>query len=200
MAEKNAYEADAFTAGVKPGGLTNSTQIRLLLCYLIQCAAPLTRAEIETALLGEQLVNYFEIGSALEDLAQRGLAEYKENVYTITEKGARVAAELENDLPRSVRESAIAAAVRAQVWNRKSAEYSADIRETPQGYSIRCSIHGIAPEDFSLQLLMPDKLTAELVKERFILRGSDIYSLLLTKLTDPEPKDAAKGAREKKPR
>ncbi|MCI2047984.1 MAG: DUF4364 family protein [Faecalibacterium sp.] len=188
MAEKNAYTADAFTAGVKPGGLTNSTQIRLLLCYLIRCAAPLTREEIETALLGEQLVNYFEIGSALEDLEQRGLAECKEKVYTITEKGARVAAELENDLPRSVRESAIAAAVRAQVWNRKSAEYGAEIRETPQGYSICCSIRGIAPEDFSLQLLMPDQLTAELVKKRFILRGSDIYSLLLTKLTDPEPK------------
>ena len=27
---------DAFTAGVRPGGLTNSTEIRLLLCYLVK--------------------------------------------------------------------------------------------------------------------------------------------------------------------
>ena len=26
---------DAFTAGVRPGGLTSSTEIRLLLCYLV---------------------------------------------------------------------------------------------------------------------------------------------------------------------
>ena len=33
---------DAFTAGVRPGGLTNSTEIRLLLCYLVKNAGPIT--------------------------------------------------------------------------------------------------------------------------------------------------------------
>ena len=42
---------DAFTAGVRPGGLTNSTEIRLLLCYLVKNAGPITRAEIENALM-----------------------------------------------------------------------------------------------------------------------------------------------------
>ena len=40
---------DAFTAGVRPGGLTNSTEIRLLLCYLVKNAGPITRTEIENA-------------------------------------------------------------------------------------------------------------------------------------------------------
>ncbi len=30
---------NAFTAGVKPGGLNSSTEIRILLCYLIKNAA-----------------------------------------------------------------------------------------------------------------------------------------------------------------
>lgn len=51
---------DAFTAGVRPGGLTDSTEIRLLLCYLVKNAGPITRTEIENALMEEQLVNYFE--------------------------------------------------------------------------------------------------------------------------------------------
>ena len=42
---------DAFTAGVRPGGLTNSTEIRLLLCYLVKNAGPITRTEIENALM-----------------------------------------------------------------------------------------------------------------------------------------------------
>ena len=39
---------DAFTAGVRPGGLTSSTEIRLLLCYLVKNAGPIARQEIET--------------------------------------------------------------------------------------------------------------------------------------------------------
>ena len=66
---------NAFTAGVKPGGLTTSTEIRILLCYLIQHAGtPLSQGELETALLGEELVNYFELasGSAGTGLRARG--------------------------------------------------------------------------------------------------------------------------------
>ena len=35
--------AEAFTAGVKMGGLTNDTEIRILLCYLIKSVGPVTR-------------------------------------------------------------------------------------------------------------------------------------------------------------
>ena len=62
---------DAFTAGVRPGGLTDSTEIRLLLCYLVKNAGPITRTEIENALMEEQLVNYFEIGSCLDDIPRQ---------------------------------------------------------------------------------------------------------------------------------
>ena len=52
--------AEAFTAGVKMGGLTNDTEIRILLCYLIKSVGPVTREAMEAALLQEELVNYFE--------------------------------------------------------------------------------------------------------------------------------------------
>ena len=44
---------DAFTAGVRPGGLTDSTQIRLLLCYLVKNAGPIARTDIENALMDQ---------------------------------------------------------------------------------------------------------------------------------------------------
>ena len=43
--------AEAFTAGVKMGGLTSDTEIRLLLCYLVKTAGPVTRETLEGALL-----------------------------------------------------------------------------------------------------------------------------------------------------
>ena len=83
--------AEAFTAGVKMGGLTNDTEIRILLCYLIKSVGPVTREAMEAALLQEELVNYFEFVGALNDLVAQGLAIEGANGYTITEKGTTVA-------------------------------------------------------------------------------------------------------------
>ena len=47
--------AEAFTAGVRPGGLTDDTQIRMLLCYLVKVAGPVKRETMQGALLQEQL-------------------------------------------------------------------------------------------------------------------------------------------------
>ena len=101
---------DAFTAGVRPGGLTSSTEIRLLLCYLVKNAGPIARQEIENALMEEALVNYFEIGSCLDDITRQQLVTVQDNVYSITDKGRKVAQELAYDLPRSVREPLCCAA------------------------------------------------------------------------------------------
>jgi RNA polymerase primary sigma factor len=63
--------AEAFTAGVKPGGLTDDTQIRILLCYLIKTAGPLTRDTLQGALLQEQLD---EVMQTLTDREKKVLA------------------------------------------------------------------------------------------------------------------------------
>ena len=146
---------DAFTAGVRPGGLTSSTEIRLLLCYLVKNAGPITRQEIENALMEEALV--------------------------------KVAQELAYDLPRSVRERAVAAVLRCQTWARKEAKYSASITEKEDGHcTIRCTVKGLDSELFCLDLGTPDRLTAELVKKQFILKGNEIYQMLINKLTEEE--------------
>ena len=178
---------DAFTAGVRPGGLTNSTEIRLLLCYLVKNAGPITRAEIENALMEEALVNYFEIGSCLDDIAKQQLVVVDGDRYTITDKGRKVAQELAYDLPSSVREKAVAAVLRSQTWTRKEAEYSARIREKADGHcSVRCQVKALDSELFCLDIGTPDRLSAELVKKQFILKGNEIYQMLITKLTEEE--------------
>ena len=169
---------DAFTAGVRPGGLTNSTEIRLLLCYLVKNAGPITRTEIENALMEE-------IGSCLDDITRQSLVTLQNDRYAITEKGRKVAQELAYDLPRSVRERAVAAVFRAQTWARKEAEYSARITEKADGHcSVRCTVKALDQELFCLDLGTPDRLSAELVKKQFILKGNEIYQMLITKLTE----------------
>ena len=178
---------DAFTAGVRPGGLTNSTEIRLLLCYLVKNAGPIARQEIENALMEEALVNYFEIGSCLDDITRQQLVTLKNGVYT--DKCRKVAQELAYDLPRSVRERAVAAVLRCQTWARKEAKYSASITEKPDGHcTVRCTVKGLDESLFCLELGAPDRLSADLMKKQFILKGNEIYQLLINKLTEEEEK------------
>ena len=178
---------DAFTAGVRPGGLTSSTEIRLLLCYLVKNAGPITRQEIENALMEEALVNYFEIGSCLDDITKQALVTLTGDSYTITDKGRKVAQELAYDLPRSVRESAILAVIRIQSWVHKAAQNHADIEKDGDRYRVTCTIqdknqqHGA----FTLQVTMPDAMAAEQVRDHFVACGSEIYNKVLNLLTQP---------------
>lgn len=178
---------NAFTYGVKPGGLTADAEVRVLLCYLIRTAAPLTRENIEQALLTEQLVNYFELSGSLADLQNQQLIIVDENgFYAITPRGEAVTDELELDLlPRSVRETAVRAAIRAQKRNRMADQHKAVIEKTASGYQVKCSIEELNQPVFSITLSLPDTRTAELVKDSFIEKGDSIYAMVLNSLTTP---------------
>lgn len=182
--------AEAFTAGVKPGGLTDDTQIRILLCYLVKTAGPLTRDTLQGALLQEQLVNYFEFADALADVVKQHLVAIdEESQYSITKKGSTVADTLALDLPRTVRESAIRAVMQIQSWRHKAAMNRARVEEEDGEYTVWCAIGDLGSDVFRLQLAMPDKLTAETIKNNFTAHGSEIYSKIMDMLTQPSTDD-----------
>ena len=182
--------AEAFTAGVKPGGLTDDTQIRILLCYLVKTAGPLTRDTLQGALLQEQLVNYFEFADALVDVEKQQLvAQDESGLNSITEKGSTVADTLALDLPRTVRESAIRAVMQIQSWRHKAAMNRARVEEEDGEYTVWCAIGDLGSDVFRLQLAMPDKLTAETIKNNFTAHGSEIYSKVMDMLTQPSTED-----------
>ena len=182
--------AEAFTAGVKPGGLTDNTQIRILLCYLVKMAGPLTRDTLQGALLQEQLVNYFEFADALADVERQQLVSLDEDErYSITDKGSTVADTLAFDLPRTVRESAIRAVMQIQSWKHKAAMNRARIEEEDGEYVVWCAIGDMGSDVFRLQLAMPDKLTAETIRNNFTAHGSEIYSKVMDMLTQPSTEE-----------
>ena len=182
--------AEAFTAGVKPGGLTDNTQIRILLCYLVKTAGPLTRDTLQGALLQEQLVNYFEFADALADVERQQLVSLDEDErYSITDKGSTVADTLAFDLPRTVRESAIRAVMQIQSWKHKAAMNRARIEEEDSEYVVWCAIGDMGSDVFRLQLAMPDKLTAETIRNNFTAHGSEIYSKVMDMLTQPSTEE-----------
>ncbi len=176
---------NAFTAGVKPGGLTTSTEIKILLCYLLQqTGAPLSRKEIETALVGEELVNYFELMDHLSELCKQGFLCEEAGSYRVLPAGEEIADMLADDVPRSVRETAVRAALAARQYAHKEAQHHVEIVPAGEkGYTVKCSLRDMGSDIFGVSLYMPDRLTAQLARERFIEHGDDIYRLMLAALT-----------------
>lgn len=178
---------DAFTGGIKPGGLTTVKEIRILLCYLaLHAPAPLTQKQMEDALLGEELVNYFELADSLADMAENGFLQKQGDSYTITDKGREIATSLERDLPATVREAALRGVICAQQFAKKQAEHHVEITPCENGCMVKCSIADLGSELFSASLYMPTRAAAQQVKQQFIQNGDTIYKLMLTALTKGE--------------
>lgn len=177
--------------------LINLIALQNELLFYHLSAQPVGCADVQTEQLAVQSLHltahgamavglFADAGAVFGFLARPGLAaQHGGDRYTITDKGRKVAQELAYDLPRSVRERAVAAVLRCQTWARKEAKYSASITEKPDGHcSVRCTVKGLDEALFCLDLGTPDRLSAELVKKQFILKGNEIYQLLVNKLTE----------------
>lgn len=187
----------SFNEGVRPGGLTTGTQVRILLCYILDnVKAPLTRSLLETVLLEGALANYFVLADSLAQLVEQGLATLDDGgAYILTSAGRTVAQSLEEDLPRSVKEAAINGVIAAQQHATNAAANKSEVVTTSTGRAVRCTIADETGELFSMQLYMPDQLTAESARRLFAQNGSHVYRLVLAALT--QNKQLAQDAIEK---
>lgn len=178
--------SDNFIEGVRPGGLTSSTEIRILLCYLLDMVnTPITREQIDDALLGEELVNYFAMSECLAKLVEQGLVEKKKALYEITEAGRTVGRTLGNDVPRTVRDVAVRGVIRSQQYAARKSTYRSDVHTDSDGHrSVNCSIGDASGPLFNMEIYMPDELSAEAVKQAFVEKGDSIYGLVLAALTN----------------
>lgn len=174
-----------FTEGVRPGGLTTGTEIRILLCYLLASVTePVTRQQLEDVLLGEELANYFAMAESLAQIVEQGLVVEKNNLYSITDSGRTVANTLADELPRTVRDAAVNGVVRAQQFAARAAAYHSQVRDIENGHIVTCSIGDENEPLFRMEIYMPDELTAQQVRTKFIEGGDQVYKLVLAALTD----------------
>ena len=66
--------AEAFTAGVKPGGLTDNLQIRILLCYMIKTAGPITRETLHVPVIAMGIPMVVYASTIVRDALRRILS------------------------------------------------------------------------------------------------------------------------------
>ena len=181
---------DAFTGGVEPGGLRSKDEIRILLCYLLASVpAPLSRDDILTIMQENGFANYFEVTDSLSELEENGnvlRTPGQPPLYTVAEQGRMIARQLHMDLPLSVREKAVAAALSLLALARSKRENKVEVEEIEEGFIVTCHISGGEVELMRFSLYAPDRYQANLIEQSFHRSPQTVYQVMLALMTSHE--------------
>ncbi|MBP3938036.1 MAG: DUF4364 family protein [Clostridia bacterium] len=177
---------DAFTEGIEPGGLRNRNEIKTLICYLVShLDTPITKGQLNDIICEEGLANYFELNQALSEVIDNGNISIKKGddpeLY-ITEIGKQNTQTLEKDLPYTVRETALNAAVRLQTRLRREREHKIEIIRLEKGCDITMSVLDGEDVLMSVTIFVADYEQALAVKEKFLSDPVNVYSNIVALL------------------
>lgn len=170
--------SDAFTAGVEPGGLTTSQEIKILLCYMLgSVGQPISRDAVTEIIVGEGMANYFDTEEAIEELLRlQHLVQGDNRLIATTVTGGQIGDSLATRIPYTLRERSVKAAV--QLLRRREIEKDNKVEIRPLeegGCEVTCSVMDGGRALLSVTLRVADKWQAEQIKERFIADPALLY-------------------------
>lgn len=166
--------SDALNAGLRPGGLQSRTEIRVLICFLLNnIAVPVPLESVKEQLHFEGIANFFELSVAVEELCDSGhitavSAENGKKLYSIADEGRNVANTLSFGLPLSVKEHSLEIANRIVKRTANEQQHTVLIEKTELGLYVTCTVMEGEMKLASVNLLVPDDETAAAVKENFL--------------------------------
>ena len=153
---------DAFSAGVEPGGLRNRNEIKVLIAFLLKnTERGLSRRQLMEVIQREGLANYFEASQALESTA-----------------AGKTAANIEDELPRAVRDKALATAEELLKQERRMKETPVEIIPLENGCNVRFTFNDL----MTLTLYVADMEQAQSVRDKILADPESLYSAVIEQL------------------
>lgn len=175
---------DAFSAGVKPGGLFSYQEIKILICYMLMgIPAPLPRQAILDILSGEEMANFFEAEAAIDELIRQNHLVEENDELVLTETGKQVATTLSSRIPFTLREQSIKAALRLLLRKQRERDNTVKVERREHGRDVILTIHEADEALLSLSLRVADDLQANLIKENFMDNPTLLYQSVIAILT-----------------
>ena len=175
---------DAFSAGVEPGGLYTSQEIKILICYmLLGVGEPMERQMVTELIAGNGMANFFETAAAVDELARQGHLTEEEGRISLTETGRQVGDTLAGMIPYTLRERSVKAALQLLTRIRREQENTVELEKLDHGYRVTCTIQDSASPLMSVSLRVADDMQAGLIRENFMDDPTLLYRSLLAILT-----------------
>ncbi len=181
-------EFNAVSAGVAPGGLVSSSEIKVLICYILKSVKePVPATKLCELLNYEGIANAFEVSDNIENLLNNKhivCVDKVENTYTTTDSGNSIAETLKASVPISIREKACLATFKMLSRIRNTKETDIAITREGDNTFITCSALDNESTVISVKLLVTDENQAISIKNKFLDDPSGIYSKIIDLFTE----------------
>ena len=178
---------DTFDEGINLGGMRSKNEIKTLICYLYNSVKEnMDNGIIIQAILKQGLANYFETSSAFDDLVMNGNlvpADDEHKTYSLTEKGAEIAKQLDSTVAYTIKEKAYACAVKLLAEKKKEIENKVNISKNDNGFTVECSVSGGDMDLMKLNIYAPEMEQALILKKNFLDNPNKAYKVMLALLT-----------------
>ena len=176
---------DAFSAGVEPGGLYSSKDIKILICYMLAgTGEPMPRQAVMDVIAGNGMANFFEASAAIDELIRlKNLEEQPDGSLTVTPTGAEAAATLSRSIPYTLRDRSVKASLQLLARIRRERENTVVIEKNGTGCLVACRIGDKTDPLLTLTLNVADELQAKLIRENFLEQPELLYRSVLAILT-----------------
>lgn len=170
--------------GTEPGGLLDLGHIKVLICFVLgNLGRPMSREQLDEALPGSGLVNFFDYSHALAELLESGNVIEKDGMIEATERGVGLAMVLKDDLPLSVRDRVISRAFR--LMQRDDAMDENDYRIEESGGTIRliCTVREKTGILMRLNVAVGSGEAAAALGRRFAENPNRLYTAVFAVLS-----------------
>lgn len=178
---------DTFDEGINLGGMRSKNEIKTLICYLYNSVKEnMDKGIIIQAILKQGLANYFETSSAFDDLVMNGNlipADDEHKTYSLTEKGAEIAKQLDSTVAYTIKEKAYECAVKLLAEKKKEIENRVNISKNDNGFTVECSVSGGDMDLMKLNIYAPEMEQALILKKNFLDNPNKAYKVMLALLT-----------------
>ena len=178
---------DTFDEGINLGGMRSKNEIKTLICYLYNSVKEnIDKGIIIQAILKQGLANYFETSSAFDDLVMNGNlipADDEHKTYSLTEKGAEIAKQLDSTVAYTIKEKAYACAVKLLAEKKKEIAIRVNIFKNDNGFTVECSVSGGDMDLMKLNIYAPEMEQALILKKNFLDNPNKAYKVMLALLT-----------------
>ncbi|MDO4743607.1 MAG: DUF4364 family protein [bacterium] len=181
-------EIDALTAGVKPGGLTNREQIKILICYILkEVAEPVPADDIKEMLHFEGIANYFEVSYLMSELEKygniKGIVKEETFCYIVTDKGLDTATELQNRVPHTIKQFSVKQIKKILLRKIYEKENIVKIEPVDNSFIVSFSVMESNKELLTVRIPAPDEACATKIKEMFLNDPVNIYARITEIIT-----------------
>ncbi len=175
---------DAFSAGVEPGGLRNTQDIGILICYMLTYInKPLYNEDLVKLIQINGIANYFEINAAISELIKNNNVQYcndNKDLIKITKEGRLISHQLSSELSLSVRQKAVSALMKFNERRLIEKENPVTITKAEcGGFNVNIRITDGIRDLMSLTLFVPDRTDANAVKRYFYEKPQRLYTVML---------------------